>query len=143
MWEVHIVVLNFIAKIVQIQYIGPIIIILFFLSFLRIFRFFSIILLSSYLLFIALFFTFNDFGIDIIRVYQIKKTLIPEAYTSYKQDLELMKNFMQKRYFSYYTYKNMNRLNEEFKFILEFLQKENKKKKYKILNKEIKITNFC
>lgn len=143
MWEVHIVALNFIAKIVQIQYIGPIIIILFFLSFLRIFRFFSIILLSSYLLFIALFFTFNDFGIDIIRVYQIKKTLIPEAYTSYKQDLELMKTFMQKRYFSYYTYKNMNRLNEEFKFILEFLQKENKKKKYKILNKEIKITNFC
>lgn len=54
-----------------------------------------------------------------------------------------MKTFMQKRYFSYYTYKNMNKLNEEFKSILEFLQKENKKKKYKILNKEIKITNFC
>ena len=69
MWEIHIVVLNFIAKIVQVQYIGPIIIILFFLSFFKIFRFFSIILLSSYLLFVALFFTFNDFGLDIIRVY--------------------------------------------------------------------------
>lgn len=142
MWEIHIVVLNFIAKIVQVQYIGPIVIILFFLSFFKIFRFFSIILLSSYLLFVALFFTFNDFGLDIIRVYQIKKTLIPEAYISYKQDLELMKTFMQKRWFSYYTYNNMNRLNEEFKIILNYLEKE-KNNIPKISEEKIEKINSC
>lgn len=142
MWEIHIVVLNFIAKIVQVQYIGPIVIILFFLSFFKIFRFFSIILLSSYLLFVALFFTFNDFGLDIIRVYQIKKTLIPEAYISYKQDLELMKTFMQKRWFSYYTYNNMNRLNEEFKIILNYLEKE-KNNISKISEEKIEKINSC
>lgn len=98
--------------------------------------------MPSYLLFVALFFTFNDFGIDIIRVYQIKKTLIPEAYTSYKQDLELMKNFIQKRYFSYYTYKNMDILNKEFKIILNYLEEE-KENIPKISKEKIEKINLC
>ena len=142
MWEIHIVVLNFIAKIVQVQYIGPIVIILFFLSFLKIFRFFSIILLSSYLLFVALFFTFNDFGLDIIRVYQMKKILIPEAYMSYRQDFELMKTFMQKRWFSYYTYQNMKLLNKKFKIILNYLEEE-KENIPKISEEKIEKINLC
>lgn len=136
--DIHIKILETIAYITQIQFIGPIIIGLSLLSIIKIFRFLSVYLLSVYLLFVALFFTFNDFGIDSIKVYKIKRTLIPEAYTSYKQDLKLMKTFMLKRGFSYYIYQNMDNLNEEFKYILDFLEKE-KNNTPKIIkeNKEI------
>ncbi|WP_300342967.1 hypothetical protein [Fusobacterium sp.] len=142
MWGIRMLIIESIAKMMQIQCIVGIFIILFLLIAIKKFRIMCFTIFSIYLFFIALFFTFNNFGIDTIRAYRMKRILIPEAYSSYKQDLQLMKTFRDKYWFSYYTYKNMDRFNEEFKYILNFIKEDNKKIKYIDLSKKVEKINM-
>ncbi|MCF2638836.1 hypothetical protein I6E31_02485 [Fusobacterium varium] len=59
----------------------------------------------------------------------MKFNLTSLAYFSYKQDIELMKTFRDKRNFSLFMFYNSHLFNEEFNIIEKFLKEEKKNEK--------------
>ena len=109
--------------------IPVIIILIFFFIKVRRFRlilFFSVII---YTLYFAVFFPLRNYGIDSITLCRMKLNLTSLAYFSYKQDIELMKTFRDKRGFSLFMFYNSHLFNEEFNIIEKFLKEEEKNKK--------------
>lgn len=108
----------------------PVIIILIFLFIkvrrFRLILFFSVII---YTLYFAVFFPLKNYGIDSITLCRMKFNLTSLAYFSYKQDIELMKTFRDKRNFSLFMFYNSHLFNEEFNIIEKFLKEEEKNRK--------------
>ena len=108
----------------------PVIIILIFLFIkvrrFRLILFFSVII---YTLYFAVFFPLKNYGIDSITLCRMKFNLNSLAYFSYKQDIELMKTFRDKREFSLFMFYNSHLFNEEFNIIEKFLKEEEKNRK--------------
>lgn len=106
----------------------PVIIILIFL-FIKVRRFRLILFFSVivYTLYFAVFFPLKNYGIDSITLCRMKFKLTSLAYFSYKQDIELMKTFRDKRGFSIFMFYNSHLFNEEFNIIEKFLKEEEKK----------------
>lgn len=108
----------------------PAIIILIFLFFkMKRFKLITFILSINYILYFAAFFPLKNYGIDSITLCRMRFNLTPLAYFSYKQDIQLMKTFWDKRNFSLYMYYNSNLFNEEFNIIEEFFKEEKKNEK--------------
>lgn len=121
----------------------PVILILIFLFIkvkkFRLILFFSVIV---YTLYFTVFFPLKNYGIDSITLCRMKFSLTSLAYFSYKQDLELMKTFRDKRNFSIFMFYNSHLFNEEFNIIEKFLKEEEKNKKelkLEYLNNNIRI----
>lgn len=108
----------------------PVIIILIFL-FIKVRRFRLILFFSVivYTLYFAVFFPLKNYGIDSITLCRMKFKLTSLAYFSYKQDIELMKTFRDKRGFSIFMFYNSHLFNEEFNIIEKFLKEEEKNRK--------------
>lgn len=108
----------------------PVIIILIFLFLkirkFRLILFFSIIIYTMYF---GAFFPLKNYGIDSITLCRMKFNLTSLAYFSYKQDIELMKTFRDKRNFSLFMFYNSHLFNEEFNIIEKFLKEEEKNRK--------------
>lgn len=132
MWELQIYAIEILAKISNFKIFFLIVFLLFITRNIKNFKslnYFFIILYSVLFLFS---FSFKEYGIDSIRLGILKLKLSPSAYTSYREDLEIMKNLRKKRFFSLYIYKNIDKLNKEFEYILNYLE-ENRNNKIKIL----------
>lgn len=108
----------------------PVIMILIFL-FLKIRKFRLILFFSIfiYTIYFGAFFPLKNYGIDSITLCRMKFNLTSLAYFSYKQDIELMKTFRDKRNFSLFMFYNSHLFNEEFNIIEKFLKEEEKNKK--------------
>ena len=123
MWALQLYIIEFLSKISSIEVFCPIIIIFFLLTYVRKLKFLNYLLIICYSIIFFLCFSLEDYGIDSVRLIIMKSRLSPIAYMSYKQDLEIMKNLRAKRYFSFYIYRNIERINEEFEYILDYLEK--------------------
>lgn len=108
----------------------PVIMILIFL-FLKIRKFRLILFFSIfiYTIYFGAFFPLKNYGIDSITLCRMKFNLTSLAYFSYKQDIELMKTFRDKRNFSLFMFYNSHLFNEEFNIIEKFLKEEEKNRK--------------
>lgn len=108
----------------------PVIMILIFL-FLKIRKFRLILFFSIfiYTIYFGAFFPLKNYGVDSITLCRMKFNLTSLAYFSYKQDIELMKTFRDKRNFSLFMFYNSHLFNEEFNIIEKFLKEEEKNKK--------------
>lgn len=126
----RIYILTIFSKLFYYKTAIPVIIILIFL-FLKI-RKFRIILFFSvfiYTIYFGAFFPLKNYGIDSITLCRMKFNLTSLAYFSYKQDIELMKTFRDKRNFSLFMFYNSHLFNEEFNIIEKFLKEEKKNEK--------------
>lgn len=119
----YIYILELLSKISSIKVFCSIIIIFFLLTYIIKLKFLSYILIIDYLIIFLLSFSLENYGIDSVRLAIMKSRLSPVAYMSYKQDLEIMKNLRAKRRFSFYIYENIERINKEFEYILDYLEK--------------------
>ena len=108
----------------------PVIMILIFL-FLKIRKFRLILFFSIfiYTIYFGAFFPLKNYGIDSITLCRMKFNLTSLAYFSYKQDIELMKTFRDKRNFSLFMFYNSHLFNEEFNIIEKFLKEKKRIKK--------------
>ena len=123
----RIYILTIFSKLFYYKTAIPVIMILIFL-FLKI-RKFRIILFFSifiYTIYFGAFFPLKNYGIDSITLCRMKFNLTSLAYFSYKQDIELMKTFRDKRNFSLFMFYNSHLFNEEFNIIEKFLKEEKK-----------------
>lgn len=126
----RIYILTIFSKLFYYKTAIPVIMILIFL-FLKI-RKFRIILFFSifiYTIYFGAFFPLKNYGIDSITLCRMKFNLTSLAYFSYKQDIELMKTFRDKRNFSLFMFYNSHLFNEEFNIIEKFLKEEKKNEK--------------
>lgn len=126
----RIYILTIFSKLFYYKTAIPVIMILIFL-FLKI-RKFRIILFFSifiYTIYFGAFFPLKNYGIDSITLCKMKFNLTSLAYFSYKQDIELMKTFRDKRNFSLFMFYNSHLFNEEFNIIEKFLKEEKKNEK--------------
>lgn len=123
MWDLQLYIIEFLSKISSVEVFCPIIIIFFLLTYIRKLKFLNYLLITCYSIIFFLSFSLADYGIDSVRLMIMKSRLSSVAYMSYKQDLEIMKNLRAKRWFSFYIYRNIERINEEFEYILDYLEK--------------------
>lgn len=124
MWRLQIQLIEFFSNIATVKIFCLIILFSFLCYFIKRVRKLIYLFLLFYLPIFAISFTLKDYGIDSVRWNIMRKNLIPIAYISYKQDLEIMKTLSRKRSYSIYVYKNIDRFNEEFNEILKFLENE-------------------
>lgn len=136
MWELQLHIIEFLSKISNLKIFCPIIIILFITKNIKNFKFFNYSLIVAYSFLFLLSFSFKEYGIDSIRLTILRTKLSPVAYMSYKQDLELMKSLRAKRWLSFSIYQNIERLNNEFEYILDYLEKEKDNKPKILKNKK-------
>lgn len=136
MWELQLHIIEFLNKISNLKIFCPIIIILFITKNIKNFKFFNYSLIVAYSFLFLLSFSFKEYGIDSIRLTILRTKLSPVAYMSYKQDLELMKSLRAKRWLSFSIYQNIERLNNEFEYILDYLEKEKDNKPKILKNKK-------
>ena len=136
MWELQLHIIEFLSKISNLKIFCPIIIILFITKNIKNFKFFNYSLIVAYSFLFLLSFSFKEYGIDSIRLTILRTKLSPVAYMSYKQDLELMKSLRAKRLLSFSIYQNIERLNNEFEYILDYLEKEKDNKPKILKNKK-------
>ena len=136
MWELQLHLIEFLSKISNLKIFCPIIIILFITKNIKNFKFFNYSLIVAYSFLFLLSFSFKEYGIDSIRLTILRTKLSPVAYMSYKQDLELMKSLRAKRWLSFSIYQNIERLNNEFEYILDYLEKEKDNKPKILKNKK-------
>lgn len=126
----RIYILTIFSKLFYYKTAIPVIIILIFLFLkirkFRLILFFSIIIYTMYF---GAFFPLKNYGIDSITLCRMKFNLTSLAYFSYKQDIELMKTFRDKRNFSLFMFYNSHLFNEEFNIIEKFLKEEEKNRK--------------
>lgn len=128
MWELQLHIIEFLSKISNLKIFCPIIIILFITKNIKNFKFFNYSLIVAYSFLFLLSFSFKEYGIDSIRLTILRAKLSPVAYMSYEQDLELMKSLRAKRWLSFSIYQNIERLNNEFECILDYLEREKNNK---------------
>lgn len=126
----RIYILTIFSKLFYYKTAIPVIIILIFL-FLKIRKFRLILFFSIfiYTIYFGAFFPLKNYGIDSITLCKMKFNLTSLAYFSYKQDIELMKTFRDKRNFSLFMFYNSHLFNEEFNIIEKFLKEEKKNEK--------------
>lgn len=126
----RIYILTIFSKLFYYKTAIPVIIILIFL-FLKIRKFRLILFFSIfiYTIYFGAFFPLKNYGIDSITLCRMKFNLTSLAYFSYKQDIELMKTFRDKRNFSLFMFYNSHLFNEEFNIIEKFLKEEKKNEK--------------
>ncbi len=126
----RIYILTIFSKLFYYKTAIPVIIILIFL-FLKIRKFRLILFFSIfiYTIYFGAFFPLKNYGIDSITLCRMKFNLTSLAYFSYKQDIELMKTFRDKRNFSLFMFYNSHLFNEEFNIIENFLKEEKKNEK--------------
>lgn len=132
MWELQIYAIEILAKISNFKIFFLIVFLLFITRNIKNFKSLNYFLIILYSVLFLFSFSFKEYGIDSIRLGILKLKLSPSAYTSYREDLEIMKNLRKKRFFSLYIYKNIDKLNKEFEYILNYLE-ENRNNKIKIL----------
>lgn len=132
MWELQIYAIEILAKISNFKIFFLIVFLLFITRNIKNFKSLNYLLIILYSVLFLFSFSFKEYGIDSIRLGILKLKLSPSAYTSYREDLEIMKNLRKKRFFSLYIYKNVDKLNKEFEYILNYLE-ENRNNKIKIL----------
>ena len=132
MWELQIYAIEILAKISNFKIFSLIVFLLFITRNIKNFKSLNYFLIILYSVLFLFSFSFKEYGIDSIRLGILKLKLSPSAYTSYREDLEIMKNLRKKRFFSLYIYKNIDKLNKEFEYILNYLE-ENRNNKIKIL----------
>ena len=132
MWELQIYAIEILAKISNFKIFFLIVFLLFITRNIKNFKSLNYLLIILYSVLFLFSFSFKEYGIDSIRLGILKLKLSPSAYTSYREDLEIMKNLRKKRFFSLYIYKNIDKLNKEFEYILNYLE-ENRNNKIKIL----------
>lgn len=132
MWELQIYAIEILAKISNFKIFFLIVFLLFITRNIKNFKSLNYFLIILYSVLFLFSFSFKEYGIDSIRLGILKLKLSPSAYTSYREDLEIMKNLRKKRFFSLYIYKNVDKLNKEFEYILNYLE-ENRNNKIKIL----------
>lgn len=128
MWKLQIQLLEFFSSIATVKILCIVILFSFFFYFIKRARNLIYLLLLLYIPIFTISFTLKDYGIDSVRWSVMRKNLIPVAYISYKQDLEIMKTLPKKRSYSTYVYKNIDKFNREFTEILKFLEKEKESK---------------
>lgn len=124
MWRLQIQLIEFFSNIATVKIFCLIILFSFLCYFIKRVRKLIYLFLLFYLPIFAISFTLKDYGIDSVRWNIMRKNLIPIAYMSYEQDLEIMRTLSRKRSYSIYVYKNIDRFNEEFNEILKFLENE-------------------
>ena len=126
----RIYILTIFSKLFYYKTAIPVIIILIFL-FLKIRKFRLILFFSIfiYTIYFGAFFPLKNYGIDSVTLCRMKFNLTSLAYFSYKQDIELMKTFRDKRNFSLFMFYNSHLFNEEFNIIEKFLKEEKKNEK--------------
>lgn len=124
MWKLQIQLIEFFSNIATVKIFCLIILFSFLCYFIKRVRKLIYLFLLFYLPIFVISFTLKDYGIDSVRWNIMRKNLIPIAYISYKQDLEIMRTLSRKRSYSIYVYKNIDRFNEEFNEILKFLENE-------------------
>ncbi len=126
----RIYILTIFSKLFYYKTAIPVIMILIFL-FLKIRKFRLILFFSIfiYTIYFGAFFPLKNYGIDSITLCRMKFNLTSLAYFSYKQDIELMKTFRDKRNFSLFMFYNSHLFNEEFNIIENFLKEEKKNEK--------------
>ena len=132
MWELQIYAIEILAKISNFKIFFLIVFLLFITRNIKNFKSLNYLLIILYSVLFLFSFSFKEYGIDSIRLGILKLKLSSSAYTSYREDLEIMKNLRKKRFFSLYIYKNIDKLNKEFEYILNYLE-ENRNNKIKIL----------
>lgn len=132
MWELQIYAIEILAKISNFKIFSLIVFLLFITRNIKNFKSLNYFLIILYSVLFLFSFSFKEYGIDSIRLGILKLKLSSSAYTSYREDLEIMKNLRKKRFFSLYIYKNIDKLNKEFEYILNYLE-ENRNNKIKIL----------
>lgn len=132
MWELQIYAIEILAKISNFKIFFLIVFLLFITRNIKNFKSLNYFLIILYSVLFLFSFSFKEYGIDSIRLGILKLKLSSSAYTSYREDLEIMKNLRKKRFFSLYIYKNIDKLNKEFEYILNYLE-ENRNNKIKIL----------
>lgn len=132
MWELQIYAIEILAKISNFKIFFLIVFLLFITRNIKNFKSLNYFLIILYSVLFLFSFSFKEYGIDSIRLGILKLKLSSSAYTSYREDLEIMKNLRKKRFFSLYIYKNVDKLNKEFEYILNYLE-ENRNNKIKIL----------
>ena len=132
MWELQIYAIEILAKISNFKIFSLIVFLLFITRNIKNFKSLNYFLIILYSVLFLFSFSFKEYGIDSIRLGILKLKLSSSAYTSYREDLEIMKNLRKKRFFSLYIYKNVDKLNKEFEYILNYLE-ENRNNKIKIL----------
>lgn len=132
MWELQIYAIEILAKISNFKIFFLIVFLLFITRNIKNFKSLNYLLIILYSVLFLFSFSFKEYGIDSIRLGILKLKLSSSAYTSYREDLEIMKNLRKKRFFSLYIYKNVDKLNKEFEYILNYLE-ENRNNKIKIL----------
>lgn len=128
MWELQLHIIEFLSKISTLKIFCPIIIILFITKNIKSFKFFNYSLIILYSILFLLSFSFKEYGIDSVRLAIMKIKLSPVAYMSYKQDLEIAKTLIIKRLYSLSVYRNIELLNGEFEYILNYLEREKNNK---------------
>lgn len=128
MWELQLHIIEFLSKICNLKIFCPIIITLFITKNIKNFKFFNYSLIVTYSFLFLLSFSFKEYGIDSIRLTIMKIKLSPVAYMSYKQDLEIAKTLIIKRFYSLSVYKNIEKLNNDFECILNYLEREENNK---------------
>lgn len=128
MWELQLHIIEFLSKISTLKIFCPIIIILFITKNIKNFKFFNYSLIILYSILFLLSFSFKEYGIDSVRLAIMKMKLSPVAYMSYKQDLEIAKTLIIKRLYSLSVYRNIELLNGEFEYILNYLEREKNNK---------------
>ena len=126
----RIYILTIFSKLFYYKTAIPVIMILIFL-FLKIRKFRLILFFSIfiYTIYFGAFFPLKNYGIDSVTLCRMKFNLTSLAYFSYKQDIELMKTFRDKRNFSLFMFYNSHLFNEEFNIIEKFLKEEKKNEK--------------
>lgn len=124
MWRLQIQLIEFFSNIATVKIFSMVILFSFLCYFIKRVRKLVYLFLLFYLPIFIISFTLKDYGIDSVRWNIMRKNLIPIAYMSYEQDLEIMKTLSRKRSYSIYVYKNIDRFNEEFNEILKFLENE-------------------
>ena len=126
----RIYILTIFSKLFYYKTAIPVIMILIFL-FLKIRKFRLILFFSIfiYTIYFGVFFPLKNYGIDSVTLCRMKFNLTSLAYFSYKQDIELMKTFRDKRNFSLFMFYNSHLFNEEFNIIEKFLKEEKKNEK--------------
>ena len=126
----RIYILTIFSKLFYYKTAIPVIMILIFL-FLKIRKFRLILFFSIfiYTIYFGAFFPLKNYGIDSVTLCRMKFNLTSLAYFSYKQDIDLMKTFRDKRNFSLFMFYNSHLFNEEFNIIEKFLKEEKKNEK--------------
>ena len=128
MWELQLHIIEFLSKISNLKIFCPIIIILFITKKIKSFKFLNYSLIVAYSFLFLLSFSFKEYGIDSIRLTILRTKLSPVAYMSYKQDLEIAKTLIIKRVYSLSVYRNIEKLNNDFECILNYLEREENNK---------------